>query len=167
MDKTNIVLIGMPSSGKSTVGRQLSEDLNMDFLDTDIIIKESENRELREIVNNDGLERFLEIQERAILGIQASSCVIATGGGVVHGEVSMAHLKKHGIVIYLETPFLEISARITEGRRFARNKGQSFQELFNKRAPLYRKYADIIIDCTEKSVNDICREIGNSLTKLM
>ena len=165
MDKTNIVLIGMPSSGKSTIGRRLSEELEMGFIDTDSVIRQAENRELKEIVNTDGLQKFLDIQESAVLGIKATNHVIATGGGVVYGTASMQHLKSGGIIIYLENGFEEIENRIAEGRRFARQQGQSLRDIYNERVPLYEKYADIITDCTGKSVDAICQTIKSSIAE--
>lgn len=165
MNKTNVVLIGMPSSGKSTVGKRLSCELKMEFVDTDTIIREKEKRELREIVNTDGLQRFLKIQEEAILNLDLGGHVIATGGGVIYGEASMEHLKKLGTVIYLDTELSVIEERIAEGRRFARNQGQSFADLYNERVPLYKKYADITVFCTGKGVEEICNEIRSRLTE--
>ncbi|MCX7708272.1 MAG: shikimate kinase [Clostridia bacterium] len=159
MKKTNIVLIGMPSSGKSTVGARLAKELGLEFIDTDSVIRQRENRELKEIVNIDGLQKFLEIQEKTILELNLTRHVIATGGGVIYGAASMEHLKMNGIVIYLETDFEVIEQRIAAGRRFARNQGQSFFDLYNERVPLYKKYADAIVQCTGKSVEAISCEI--------
>ena len=159
VNKTNIVLIGMPSSGKSTIGKAFAKDSELSFIDTDTVIIEKENRQLRDIVNTDGLEAFLKIQEDNILELKLDNHVIATGGSVVYSENSMNHLKNNGVVIYLELELNEIEERIVSGRRFARSKEQSFENLYNERVPLYMKYADITVNCSNKSVEDIVQEI--------
>lgn len=155
----NIVLIGMPSSGKSTVGELLAKELDMSFIDTDRVIREKENRDLKDIVNTDGLKRFLEIQEQAILELRLQGYVIATGGGVVYGDVSMNHLKVNGTVVFLKQEYEEIEQRVTSDRRFARDESQSLKDLFIERMPLYKKYADVTVDCLDKSVEVIVEEI--------
>lgn len=159
MEKSNLILIGMPSSGKTTIGKPLSVKLNKSFIDTDAVIKERENKALRDIVNQDGLKRFLEIQEEVILDLKLENYVIATGGSVVYGDASMQHLKQMGKVIYLKIAIEELEKRITTERRFARNKEQSFEDIYNERNPLYKKYADIVIDCNGKSVENLIEEI--------
>ncbi|MFZ5987877.1 MAG: shikimate kinase [Bacillota bacterium] len=159
MKKLNIVLIGMPSSGKTTVGEPLSKNLSMKFIDTDKIILDNEKRPLRDIVNNDGLQRFLEIQENTILGLDLENHVVSTGGSVVYNSNAMEHLKENSIVVYLKLGLEEIEKRITAERRFARNTEQSFSDLYNERTPLYEKYADVIVDCSNKGVQPIVEEI--------
>ncbi|MDF2524147.1 MAG: aroK [Clostridiales bacterium] len=163
MDKSNIILIGMPSSGKTTIGQPLASELSKLFIDTDAVIKDRENKALRDIVNDDGLKRFLEIQEEVILGMNLKNYVVATGGSVIYGDASMRCLKQIGTVIYLKIAIDELEKRITTERRFARNQGQSFKDLYNERSPLYEKYADIVIDCNEKSIEEIIGEIINKL----
>ncbi|AEV68439.1 shikimate kinase [Acetivibrio clariflavus] len=155
----NIVLIGMPSSGKSTIGKPLSKELNMQFIDTDSLIFEREKRALKDIVNEDGLERFLQIQENIILEIDAENHVISTGGSVVYNARAMEHLKKDGYVVFLDVKLDEINSRLKSGRRFARNPNQSFEDLYKERLPLYQKYANITIDCSNKSVELLVKEI--------
>jgi len=159
MDFTNIVLIGMPSSGKSTIGKPLAEELNMQFIDTDDLIFESENRALKDIVNEDGLERFLQIQENIILKIDVKRLVISTGGSVVYNDKAMEHLRKDGFIVFLDVGLDEINGRIKGGRRFARNSNQTFEDLYKERLPLYKKYANITLDCSNKDVQMIVREI--------
>lgn len=155
----NIVLIGMPSSGKSTVGIALAEASKMTFTDTDSIIRDATGKPLSDIVNEDGLKRFLAIQENLILTLHLQNHIIATGGSVVYGEKAMQHLKENGTVIYLKTGYDEIENRITSARRFARNDGQTLRDLYNERTPLYERYADKTIECTGKSVEKIIEEI--------
>lgn len=156
----NIVLIGMPSSGKTTVGKPLANRLGMGFIDTDAVIREKENRELSDIVNKDGLQHFLHIQETALMELQNDKYVISTGGSAVYSDKAMKHLKKNSIIIYLKVKYEDIENRITGKRRFARNSEQTLLDLYNERTPLYEKYKDLAIDCTEKTAEDITEEIA-------
>lgn len=159
MKFSNIVLIGMPSSGKSTIGKPLSKELGMEFIDTDALIFESEKRALKDIVNEDGLQKFLEIQEKIILEIDAKNHVISTGGSVIYNGKAMEHLRKDGFVVFLDVKLDEINNRLESGRRFARNSNQSFEDLYKERLPLYQKYANITIDCANKDVDMLVKEI--------
>lgn len=159
MKKTNIVLIGMPSSGKSTVGASLAENMGMNFIDTDIVIKQRENKDLKDIVNEEGHKKFLEKQETAILELILEHHVIATGGSVIYGENSMEHLKTDGIVIFLMLDYAETEQRVTPDRRFARESIKSLFDLYNERMPLYKKYADFTVSCSNKKVEEIVTEI--------
>lgn len=160
MEKTNVILIGMPSAGKSTVGRPLADKLAMKFADTDEIILKQEKRPLKDIVNTDGLGKFLDIQEQAILSLNEENCVISTGGSAIYSEPAMRHLKTSGMVIYLQIPFDELENRITPGRRFARHEGQSFRELYDERIVLYEKYADYTINCSGKTVEELIEAVS-------
>jgi shikimate kinase len=163
LNKPNIVLIGMPGSGKSTVGKSLALILNYDFIDTDLLIRELEGRELRDIVNRDGLEYFLSIQEKVILELDIKRSVIATGGSVIYSSLSMGHLKKSGTTIYLKNSFEILAQRAGTNRRLARSKGQSLEDVFEEREPLYRDYADLTIDCSDKKPEDLALEIINKI----
>ena len=122
----NIVLIGMPSSGKTTVGKPLSKKMGMGFVDTDKLILDREKKPLRDIVIEDGLDKFLSIQEKIVLDLNVENHVISTGGSIVYNEKAMEHLKKFGFIVYLKLGIDELEKRITTERRFARNKEQSF-----------------------------------------
>ncbi|MDQ2085805.1 shikimate kinase [Herbivorax sp. ANBcel31] len=156
----NIILIGMPSSGKTTIGKPLSKKLNMDFIDTDKIILDNEKKPLKDIVIEDGLDNFLKIQEETILNLTIKNHVISTGGSVIYNKKGIEHLKKYGIIFYLKLDIDEIENRITTKRRFAKNKEQSFSDIYKERTPLYEKYADAIINCNLKSVDTIVNEIS-------
>jgi shikimate kinase len=161
----NIVLIGMPSAGKSTVGVILAKTLGMSFTDTDLVIQQSTGRLLQEIINTDGVKDFLKIEESNILSLKVRKTVIATGGSVIFSEVAIDHLKKEGIIVYLRVEFEEIIKRLdnitTRGVVLA--NGQNLNDMYNQRAPLYEKYADIIIDCTNKSVEEIVCILKNEI----
>jgi len=145
----NIVLIGMPGAGKSTVGVLLAKALSRNFVDTDLIIQASEGRRLQTLIDEDGLESFQLAEERHLLAMNLSGAVIATGGSVVYSEEAMAHLKAAGKAVYLELPLAELRRRITnmDTRGVVRAPGQTFEALYAEREPLYRKYADVVIPC--------------------
>lgn len=161
MVRGNVVLIGMPSSGKSTIGPLLADKLGMEFIDTDLLIRSRQNKDLKDIVNEDGLQRFLEIQEKVVLDLSVHGYVIATGGSIIYNQAAMSHLKSMGEVIFLHLDIGEIENRLAPGRRFAKNKEQSFEDIYNERIPLYEKYADQTICCSGKAVEDIVKEITN------
>lgn len=151
----NIVLIGMPGAGKSTVGPALADRLGMGFADTDTLLKERAGRELRDIVAEDGYEVFLKLQEELIISMKPEGMVIATGGSVVCSEPSMLHIKKDGRAIYLKQSLEEIEKRLSPERRLARSKDRSLEQVYRERSPLYEKYADAVIECDSKSVDAI------------
>lgn len=156
----NIVLIGMPSSGKTTIGKPLSKKLGMEFIDTDKVILDKEKKPLKDIVSEDGLNKFLNIQETTILDINVENYIISTGGSVIYNTKAMEHLKKHGLIVYLKLDIDTLEKRITTKRRFAKDKKQSFTDIYNERTLLYEKYADVIIDCNNKLVDEIVKEIS-------
>ena len=155
----NVVLVGMPSSGKSTIGKFLAQKLGIDFVDTDLIVQQKDGRALRDIVIEEGLEKFHEIQKNAVLELDVEESIVATGGSIVYSDESMRHLKEKGIIVFLKLDFLENEARGISGRRFARNDGQSFYDLYVERMPLYEKYADVTVECSGKTVENIAAEI--------
>jgi shikimate kinase len=142
---SNIVLVGMPGAGKSTVGVILAKELCREFLDTDVLIQTKENVTLQYIVDTHGYLQLRAIEERTILGVSCQNHVIATGGSAVYSEAAMEHLKKDGVVIFLEISYEEIFRRISNfgTRGLARKPDQSIEDLFMERAELYKKYADI------------------------
>ena len=145
----NIVLIGMPACGKSTIGVLLAKSLGFTFTDTDLIIQQREGRLLQEIIDSDGLDAFCIAEERAILSVTAGSdTVIATGGSVVYGAKAMEHYRRIGSVVYLSLPFEELARRLHDirGRGVALRDGQTLYDLYQERAPLYEKYADVTIE---------------------
>ena len=169
MNLKNIVLIGMPGCGKSTVGVVLAKALGYRFLDSDLVIQEEDGRLLSEIIDEEGLEGFNRIENEINSRINVKKTVIATGGSVIYGREAMKHLKETGTVVYIRLPYEEIENRLGDlhNRGVSIKDGQTLRELYDERVPLYEKYADIVIDengCNiEKTVYKIMAELKNSL----
>lgn len=161
----NIVLIGMAGSGKSTLGVLLAKTLGMPFIDTDLIIQEREGKLLQDIIDSDGVTSFIKIEENAVLSILVEGTVIATGGSVVYSSKAIMHLKEKGILIYLDLDFDEIEKRIKNmtTRGIAMEKGKTLRNIYDERIPLYEKYADIIVDCNGKTMEENLEEIVKEL----
>lgn len=157
----NIVLIGMPGAGKSTVGVLLAKNLLMDFTDTDLIIQRKTKKALCDIINEKGTENFIRLEEEIILGENFTNSVIATGGSAVYGEKAMKKLKENSTVIYLEVALSELIKRLGDitTRGIAMDKNKGIPELFLERTPLYEKYADITLDCTGFSPEECVKKI--------
>ena len=157
----NIVLIGMPGSGKSTVGVVLAKMLGIGFIDSDLIIQQEEGRLLPDIMKEEGIDGFVAIENRVNRSIQAKDRVIATGGSVVYGAEAMEHLREIGIVIYLQWSYEEIEVRLGDlkERGVVLKPGQDLKELYEERCPLYEEYAHITIACEGLSITDLAQTI--------
>lgn len=144
----NIVLIGMPGSGKSTLGVLLAKALGYSFVDTDLIISRMAEKPLQRILDEDGLESFLELEQKVGQELECDKTVIATGGSMVMSEPAMQNLKSHGRVVYINVPLNEIKHRVTNitTRGIAFKKGETLDDVYRERVPLYEKYADITAD---------------------
>lgn len=158
----NIVLIGMPAVGKSTIGVLLAKTLGFAFIDTDLVIQQNTGRLLQDIIDKDGLDAFCVDEERAICSVSAeSNAVIATGGSAVYSRSAMLFLKKHGLVYYLSLPVEELTKRLKNitTRGIAKRPEDTIEDVFRRRAELYREYADIIVECLGKSPEETVAEI--------
>jgi Shikimate kinase len=166
--KSNIILIGMPGAGKSTVGVLLAKTLKKPFIDTDLLIQQRENRFLQEIIDNDGIEAFIKIEEEIIMDIKSENHIIATGGSAVYSSAAMEHLKLTGIAVYLKLNPYQLEKRIKnmKTRGIALKKGQTLTDLYKERVPLYNSYADIVIDCSHKHIEKIIKEIKDRVEML-
>ena len=151
--KNNIVLIGMPGVGKSTVGVILAKVLGYQFVDADLLIQKSEGKLLKDIIAEKGTDGFIEVENRVNASIKAENTIIATGGSVIYGKEAMAHLKEIGTVVYLHVPFTTLEKRLADikGRGVVLKEGQTLYDLYLERTPLYEKYADLEI--SEEGLN--------------
>jgi shikimate kinase len=165
--KTNLVLIGMPGSGKSTIGVILAKRTSRDFVDTDVVIQSHEHRSLQDIVDRDGYMALREIEEKWVTSLNLEDTVIATGGSVVYSDKSMAHLASNGTIIFLDVTLEVLKTRISDydQRGIARRPDQSFEELFEERSVLYRRYADISIGCDSLNQDEVCHAMLATLGK--
>lgn len=143
----NIILIGMPAAGKSTVGVVTAKHMGYRFIDTDLLIQEQYGMLLREIISRQGIKRFLEIEDQVNAGVEAEKAVIAPGGSVIYCENAMRHYKEIGKVVYLKASFETINSRLKNARNrgVVLREGQTLQALYDERVPLFEKYADITV----------------------
>ena len=157
----NIILIGMPACGKSSVGVILAKTAAMSFVDTDLLLQEKEGRKLQYIIDNQGMDEFLKIEERILSSVNAENAVISTGGSAVYSERAMAHLKSVGTVVYLKLSLSEIDRRLKniKTRGMAMGPGETLADLYDYRVPLYERYADITIDAEGLTIEETIAEI--------
>lgn len=160
-DGGNLILIGMPGAGKTTIGVLLAERLGFSFLDTDIAIQTREGRRLQEIIDSDGRAAFGRIEERAILALALDAHVIATGGSVVYSVKAMQHLKAAGTICHMDADPKCLYSRIDnlESRGIAMAPGQDLAALHAERRPLYLQYAEVSIDCTDLDPAAVVRRL--------
>ena len=165
MTTSNLILIGMPGSGKSTIGVILAKKSSRDFIDTDVLIQSHEHRALQDIVDKDGYMALRNIEEKWVLNLDVENTVIATGGSVVYSEKSMAHLAGLGSIIFLDLSLANLGKRISDyhQRGVARRPDQSFAELFEERSELYQRYAQITFPCDDFNQEAICTNILSQL----
>jgi shikimate kinase len=161
----NIVLIGMPGAGKSTVGVVLAKSLGMRFIDTDILIQERTGRMLQAILDEDGPEGFRRIEEETVLSLNAEGAVIATGGSVVCSEAAMAHLKAGGVVVYLEISYDEMERRLKNitTRGIVLLPGQSLRGMYDERVQLYERYADLTVASSGGDLESVVQRVIDAL----
>lgn len=158
---TNIILVGMPAAGKSTLGVLLAKQLGYDYLDTDIHIQRREGQTLQAIIDGRGPEEFRRIEERVLLALDCRAHVIAPGGSAVYSERAMRHLKKNGVVIHLDLDPPRLIRRLDnlETRGIVMGPGQSIADLYAERRPLYLRYADLTVDCGDRAPHEVLKEI--------
>ncbi len=164
----NIVLIGMPGCGKSTVGVILAKVMGMEFCDTDIVIQQKEGRKLQEIIDTDGNDAFLKCEENALVSLDINGAVVATGGSAVYSDAAMKHLKENGIVVYLKVSEDEIERRLADfaARGVAIKDGMTVRDLYNERIPLYEKYADITVAGEGWDIPAVIGKIAEELARM-
>lgn len=161
MKSKNLVLIGMPGAGKSTTGVLIAKELGLSFVDVDLVIQEKEEALLQQIIDRVGLEEFLKIEERAVLGLNLEGYVIATGGSVIYSKAAIDHLKKMGPLVYLKVSFEEIARRIDNiaSRGIVFGDGKGLSDIYEERKVLYEKNADIVIDSTALDIEEVEQEV--------
>ena len=165
----NIVFIGMPASGKSTVGVVVAKRLGYKFVDTDLVIQEVEKRLLKEIIAEEGNEGFLRIEDRVNAEIQEERAVISPGGSVVYCETAMRHYKETGMIVYLHTSYETISNRLhnAKNRGVVLKDGQTLKDLYEERTALFERYADLTISeegrDLEETIEEVLRVLENGL----
>ena len=157
----NIVLIGMPGTGKSTVGKALAARLGYEFVDADDLIVQTTGKTLPEILRQDGLEAFYRIENKVGTDLNRTHTVIATGGSAVFGANAMVHLKEIGTVVYLKLSYEELTTRLgnLKGRGVVLRDDQTLKDLYEERIPLYEKYADVVIEELGEGIEETARKI--------
>lgn len=162
MNKKNITLIGMPGAGKSTVGIVLAKILGMEFLDSDLLIQKREKKLLWQIIEEQGLDGFNQVEEEVNSSIEVEHTIIATGGSAVYSEKAMRHLKEIGMVVYLKVSCEELKKRLGDlkNRGVSMKEGQTLEDLYEERRPLYEKYADITVDLEKTDIRQAAEMIA-------
>lgn len=158
---SNVILIGMPGSGKSTVGVLLAKYLGLGFIDTDLLIQEYAGRTLQHIVDHDGYQALRRIEEQVLLALRAEHKVISTGGSAVYSTAAMDHLKAGGLVVFLDIPLPVVVERIGDHstRGISRRPDQSLDDLFAERHRLYQRYADVTVAGQGKTQEEVCQAV--------
>ncbi len=165
-DRKNVILIGMPAVGKSTLGVILAKRLGFAFTDTDLLIQTGEGESLSSIIEKRGTQQFCELEAHYILQLSLEATVIATGGSAVYRSEAMAHLKNLGYIVFLDIGLTPLAERLREmdGRGVVRQPGQTLDQLYAERRPLYQRYAQITVDCThctpEVAVRKVLAELA-------
>ncbi|MDR0780276.1 MAG: shikimate kinase [Pseudomonadales bacterium] len=166
--KSNFILIGMPGSGKSTIGVILAKRTSHDFIDTDVLIQSMQGRSLQDILDREGYLKLREIEAAALQGLNVKNSVISTGGSAVYSDAAMRHLKQDGVMIYLDVSLATLRSRITDydTRGIAKRPEQSFDDLFLERTLLYRQYADLTLCGDGLNQDQVCERLIAALQAL-
>ncbi|MGN0388892.1 MAG: shikimate kinase [Suilimivivens sp.] len=159
---SNVILIGMPGVGKSTVGVVLAKKLGYSFTDSDLVIQQETGKLLHQLIEEKGEAGFLMLENEINASLSMDHHVIATGGSAVYGKEAMTHLRKTGCMVYLKLPYEELQERLGDLRErgVVLKEGFTLYDLFEERSPLYEKYADITVDCSGKQIREIVEEIS-------
>ena len=165
--KDNIVLIGMPGAGKSTLGVVLAKIMCYKFIDADLLIQESCDKSLQRLIDTLGPDAFLDIENRVLSEINFEHSVISTGGSAIYSDAAMRHLGEIGRIVYLKISFDELKDRLADfsdrGVVMKGGIGMSLRDLYDERLPLYEKYADITVDVNDLSITAAARKVAHAL----
>lgn len=166
-EKNNVVLIGMPGSGKSTLGIVLAKIMTKDFIDADIVIQNQCDKTLQKIIDACGPEGFIEVENEILSKIDAENSVIATGGSAVYSDEAMKHLAEIGTVVYLKISYDQLVNRLSDlqerGVVLKGGIGMSLKELYDERLPLYEHYAGITVDVNDLTITAAARKVADAL----
>jgi shikimate kinase len=164
----NIILIGMPGAGKSTLGIVLAKIMNKSFIDADLIIQNQMDKTLQKIIDSLGPDGFIDVENQILSEITAENTVIATGGSAVYSDAAMNHLREIGTVVYLKISYETLLSRLSDfserGVVLKGGMGMSVRDLYDERRPLYEKYADITVDVNDLSITAAARKVADALT---
>ncbi len=167
-EKDNIILIGMPGAGKSTLGIVLAKIINYDFVDADLLIQNQCDKTLQKIIDAMGPEGFIQVENEVLCDLDAHHSIIATGGSAVYSDDAMKHLAEIGTVVYLKVSLEELTNRLgglyERGVVMKNGMGMSLSDLFDERIPLYEKYADVVLDIDGMNVRDSARKLTDILS---
>ena len=165
MTKDNIVLIGMPGAGKSTVGVVLAKKLGYRFVDSDLVIQDRYGKLLHELIEENGVEGFWKIENDVNESLDLHKSIIATGGSAIDGTGAMEHLRQIGTVVYLKLSLEDIEERLGDlnARGVTLRPGQTLEDLYEERIPLYEKYAHVVVDCSGKMLREVVAQISMQL----
>ncbi len=168
-ERDNIILIGMPSAGKSTLGIVLAKILNYDFVDADLIIQNQCDKTLQKLIDACGPEGFIEVENEILSDLTASRSIIATGGSAVYSDQAMKHLSEIGRVVYLKISYNQLVSRLSDlqerGVVLKGGIGMSLRELYDERKPLYDQYAEITVDVDDLSITAAARKVANAIER--
>ncbi|RMF48560.1 MAG: shikimate kinase [Deltaproteobacteria bacterium] len=161
----NIILIGMPGAGKSTVGVVLAKRLGLGFVDTDLLIQMRTGRRLQQIIDEDGLAAFRALEEQTVMEFDVCDAVIATGGSVIYSDKAMRHLAAIGTLVYLDVPLTELEKRLhdMESRGLVIDPGSTLADLYAERTPLYRRWADLRVDESDRNLEEVVDQICHAI----
>jgi shikimate kinase len=163
----NIILIGMPGAGKSTVGVLLAKRLGYQFVDTDLLLQTQQNRRLQQIIAENGLDAFKRLEEEILCNLQASHSVVATGGSAVYSQRAMARLKQLGLLVFIDIPLAVLLQRVNDmdSRGLVIGPDETYEDLYRERQPLYRKYAEVTIEGGGLTVESIAAIIEEAVSR--
>lgn len=165
----NIVLIGMPGAGKSTVGVVLAKKMGFRFVDSDLVIQDQYGKLLHELIEENGVEGFWKIENDVNASLDMKKSVIATGGSAIYGNEAMEHLREIGLIVYLKLPYEEIADRLGDlnARGVTLRGNQTLLDLYEERVPLYEKYAHISVECQGKMLRELVAEVAKEYEKFV